>query len=56
MTTVRLNEIMEEPIDQKYTPSLCTASLPPGNRTGEHFMEFSVPGLCIKRFCTPECH
>ncbi len=32
-------------------PSFCTACYRTG-RTGEHFMEFSVPGF-IKRFCTP---
>jgi 2-iminoacetate synthase len=32
-------------------PSFCTACYRLG-RTGEHFMEFSVPGF-IKRFCTP---
>lgn len=46
-----LNEIMEELIDQKYIPSFCTACYRLG-RTGEHFMEFSVPGF-IKRFCQP---
>ncbi len=46
-----LNEIMEELIDQKYIPSFCTACYRLG-RTGEHFMEFSVPGF-IKRYCQP---
>jgi 2-iminoacetate synthase len=46
-----LNEIMEELIDHKYIPSFCTACYRLG-RTGEHFMEFSVPGF-IKRFCQP---
>lgn len=46
-----LNEIMEELIDKKYIPSFCTACYRLG-RTGEHFMEFSVPGF-IKRFCQP---
>jgi 2-iminoacetate synthase len=46
-----LNEIMEELIDHKYIPSFCTACYRNG-RTGEHFMEFSVPGF-IKRFCQP---
>jgi 2-iminoacetate synthase len=46
-----LNEIMDELIDEKYLPSFCTACYRL-NRTGEHFMEFSVPGF-IKRFCTP---
>ncbi|MCK4991413.1 MAG: [FeFe] hydrogenase H-cluster radical SAM maturase HydG, partial [Bacteroidales bacterium] len=34
-----------------YLPSFCTACYRTG-RTGEHFMEFSVPGF-IKRYCTP---
>jgi 2-iminoacetate synthase len=46
-----LNEIINELIDQKYIPSFCTACYRLG-RTGEHFMEFSVPGF-IKRFCQP---
>lgn len=46
-----LNEIMEELISHKYIPSFCTSCYRAG-RTGEHFMEFSVPGF-IKRFCQP---
>ncbi|MDT8307903.1 MAG: [FeFe] hydrogenase H-cluster radical SAM maturase HydG [Bacteroidales bacterium] len=46
-----LNEIMDELINDGYLPSFCTACYRLG-RTGEHFMEFSVPGF-IKRFCTP---
>ncbi len=46
-----LNEIMDELIANKYIPSFCTACYRLG-RTGEHFMEFSVPGF-IKRFCQP---
>lgn len=46
-----LNEIMEELIENKYIPSFCTSCYRRG-RTGEHFMEFSVPGF-IKRFCQP---
>ncbi|MGE5425390.1 MAG: [FeFe] hydrogenase H-cluster radical SAM maturase HydG, partial [Syntrophothermus sp.] len=46
-----LNEIMEELIENKYIPSFCTSCYRMG-RTGEHFMEFSVPGF-IKRFCQP---
>ena len=46
-----LNEIMDELIENKYIPSFCTACYRLG-RTGEHFMEFSVPGF-IKRFCQP---
>ena len=46
-----LNEIMNELIEHKYITSFCTACYRLG-RTGEHFMEFSVPGF-IKRFCQP---
>lgn len=46
-----LNEIIDELLDQEMIPSFCTACYRLG-RTGEHFMEFSVPGF-IKRFCTP---
>ncbi len=46
-----LNEIMDDLIQKKYIPSFCTACYRLG-RTGEHFMEFSVPGF-IKRYCTP---
>lgn len=46
-----LNEIMDELIDKDYLPSFCTACYRLG-RTGEHFMEFSVPGF-IKRYCQP---
>jgi len=46
-----LAEIIDELVDNDYIPSFCTACYRL-NRTGEHFMEFSVPGF-IKRFCTP---
>lgn len=46
-----LGEIIDELIDHDYLPSFCTACYRLG-RTGEHFMEFSVPGF-IKRYCTP---
>ena len=46
-----LNEIMEELISSGYIPSFCTSCYRRG-RTGEHFMEFSVPGF-IKRYCQP---
>ncbi|HAN18740.1 MAG: [FeFe] hydrogenase H-cluster radical SAM maturase HydG [Bacteroidetes bacterium GWC2_33_15] len=46
-----LAEIIDELIDTEYLPSFCTACYRLG-RTGEHFMEFSVPGF-IKRYCTP---
>ena len=46
-----LNEVINELLDEDYLPSFCTACYRLG-RTGEHFMEFSVPGF-IKRFCSP---
>jgi 2-iminoacetate synthase len=46
-----LNEIMDELIAKDMIPSFCTSCYRLG-RTGEHFMEFSVPGF-IKRFCQP---
>ena len=46
-----LNDIVNELVTNNYLPSFCTACYRKG-RTGEHFMEFSVPGF-IKRFCTP---
>ncbi len=46
-----LDEIVGELIDMDEIPSYCTACYRKG-RTGEHFMEFAVPGF-IKRFCTP---
>ncbi|PKP34737.1 MAG: [FeFe] hydrogenase H-cluster radical SAM maturase HydG [Bacteroidetes bacterium HGW-Bacteroidetes-17] len=45
-----LNDVIEELIEQDYLPSFCTACYRLG-RTGEHFMEFSVPGF-IKRYCS----
>lgn len=46
-----LSEVIEELLKEDYLPSFCTACYRLG-RTGEHFMEFSVPGF-IKRFCSP---
>ena len=45
-----LNDVIDELLEQGYLPSFCTACYRLG-RTGEHFMEFSVPGF-IKRFCS----
>ncbi|NBC82775.1 MAG: [FeFe] hydrogenase H-cluster radical SAM maturase HydG, partial [Bacteroidetes bacterium] len=39
-----LNEVIDELLDGNYMPSFCTACYRKG-RTGEHFMEFSVPGF-----------
>lgn len=49
--TRSLAEVIDELIESNYLPSFCTACYRLG-RTGEHFMEFSVPGF-IKRFCGP---
>jgi 2-iminoacetate synthase len=46
-----LNEIIDELLKDDMIPSFCTACYRLG-RTGEHFMEFSVPGF-IKTKCTP---
>lgn len=46
-----LAQVIDELLDADYIPSFCTACYRKG-RTGEHFMEFSVPGF-IKKFCTP---
>jgi 2-iminoacetate synthase len=46
-----LAEVIDELLDNDYLPSFCTSCYRMG-RTGEHFMEFSVPGF-IKRFCSP---
>ncbi|MBN2485225.1 MAG: [FeFe] hydrogenase H-cluster radical SAM maturase HydG [Bacteroidales bacterium] len=46
-----LSEVIDELLSDDYLPSFCTACYRLG-RTGEHFMEFSVPGF-IKRFCSP---
>ena len=46
-----LEEIVAELLAMEEIPSWCTACYRKG-RTGEHFMEFAIPGF-IKRFCTP---
>ncbi|HUW92436.1 MAG TPA: [FeFe] hydrogenase H-cluster radical SAM maturase HydG [Bacteroidales bacterium] len=46
-----LAEVIDELMNDDFLPSFCTACYRLG-RTGEHFMEFSVPGF-IKRYCTP---
>jgi 2-iminoacetate synthase len=46
-----LAEVIDELIETGHIPSFCTACYRLG-RTGEHFMEFSVPGF-IKNFCSP---
>jgi 2-iminoacetate synthase len=46
-----LDQIIEELSEEGYLPSFCTGCYRLG-RTGEHFMEFAIPGF-VKRFCTP---
>jgi 2-iminoacetate synthase len=46
-----LDEIIRELCDAGFIPSFCTGCYRKG-RTGEHFMEFAIPGF-VKRFCTP---
>jgi len=46
-----LDIVVRELIQDGYIPSWCTSCYRLG-RTGEHFMEFSIPGF-IKRYCTP---
>jgi len=46
-----LDAVVHELIQDGYVPSWCTSCYRLG-RTGEHFMEFSIPGF-IKRYCTP---
>jgi 2-iminoacetate synthase len=46
-----LDEVVAELLATGYVPSWCTACYRLG-RTGEHFMEFAIPGF-IKRYCTP---
>jgi 2-iminoacetate synthase len=46
-----LDAVMGELLEDGYIPSFCTACYRLG-RTGEHFMEFAIPGF-IERFCTP---
>ena len=46
-----LDQVIGELCDSGFLPSFCTGCYRLG-RTGEHFMEFAVPGF-VKRFCTP---
>lgn len=46
-----LDTVMRQLVEDGYIPSFCTACYRLG-RTGEHFMEFAIPGF-IKRYCTP---
>jgi len=47
----KLDTVVRELLEDGYVPSWCTACYRLG-RTGEHFMEFAIPGF-IQRFCTP---
>ncbi|MDD3578206.1 MAG: [FeFe] hydrogenase H-cluster radical SAM maturase HydG, partial [Candidatus Cloacimonetes bacterium] len=49
--TRSLDEVIYELAMGGYIPSFCTSCYRAG-RTGEHFMEFAIPGF-VKRFCTP---
>jgi len=49
--TRSLDDVIFELAQGGYIPSFCTSCYRAG-RTGEHFMEFAVPGF-VKRFCTP---
>lgn len=49
--TRSLDDVIYELTRGGYIPSFCTSCYRAG-RTGEHFMEFAIPGF-VKRFCTP---
>lgn len=46
-----LDDVIRELTSHGFLPSFCTACYRLG-RTGEHFMEFAIPGF-VKKFCTP---
>jgi 2-iminoacetate synthase len=46
-----LDQVVHELLNDGYIPSWCTSCYRRG-RTGEHFMEFAIPGF-IKELCTP---
>ncbi len=46
-----MDDVIYELAQHGYIPSFCTSCYRAG-RTGEHFMEFAIPGF-VKRFCTP---
>lgn len=46
-----LDTVMRELIEDGYIPSFCTSCYRLG-RTGEHFMEYAIPGF-IQNLCTP---
>ena len=47
----QLDEVIRWLLEQGYIPSYCTSCYRRG-RTGEHFMEYAIPGF-IGNFCTP---
>ncbi|MEF9986293.1 MAG: [FeFe] hydrogenase H-cluster radical SAM maturase HydG [Bacteroidales bacterium] len=49
--TRELDQVINWLLKRNFIPSFCTSCYRVG-RTGEHFMEFAIPGF-IKRFCTP---
>ena len=49
--TRSLDEVIGEILEGGYIPSFCTSCYRLG-RTGEHFMEYAIPGF-IDKFCTP---
>ncbi len=49
--TRNLDEAIRWLMSEDFIPSFCTSCYRAG-RTGEHFMEFAIPGF-IKKFCTP---
>lgn len=46
-----LDDVIHWLIEKEFIPSFCTSCYRVG-RTGEHFMEYAVPGF-IKKYCTP---
>jgi len=46
-----LDQVIRELCDSDFIPSFCTGCYRK-KRTGEHFMEFAIPGF-VKRFCSP---
>lgn len=49
--TRNLDDVIHWLLKKEFIPSFCTSCYRVG-RTGEHFMEYAIPGF-IKKFCTP---
>ena len=49
--TRELDDVIYWLLTREFIPSFCTSCYRVG-RTGEHFMEYAIPGF-IKKFCTP---